>query len=161
MIKDYTLFADYPMVFLLNHPDDDLASDLWTTDDLVRKAFFGGHLVMIRTARDMDVPVRVEILPEAPALDLSGWDHIVEGSFRARGGRLHVMGGTVFPEDRSQTLPLAPGPYRVRVSMAGLGTLSEDGPGGEDRYRVQLWPAPWQEVRLRRMFDPDEDRDVP
>ncbi|MDW4736332.1 hypothetical protein NQ293_26040, partial [Escherichia coli] len=45
-------------------------------------------------------------------------------------------------------IDVAPGTYRVRVSYGGLDTLSEDGLEGDDRYRLQLWPAPPIAVRV-------------
>lgn len=41
-----------------------------------------------------------------------------------------------------ERIKVRPGPYRIRVSFEGLGSLSADGLEGNDRYHLQLWPAP-------------------
>ncbi|WP_425100064.1 hypothetical protein [Tropicibacter sp. S64] len=160
VITDLTLFADYHQLYLMDDAEVDLAPERWTTDDMLRRTVFGGDHIVVFTARNMDVPLRVEILPEAPPLELTGWDHIVDGAIRCASGRLIAMGCTDFEPDAAR-LPLAPGTYRARVSMTGLDSLSEDGLDGEDRYRVQFWPGPPQETRVRRMHDPEAGPDLP
>ncbi|MFW2543626.1 hypothetical protein ACN2XU_13345 [Primorskyibacter sp. 2E107] len=152
--RDLCLMAAYHQLYIMDHAAVEIAAERWSTDDLVRKAVFGGDHLIVFTARAMDVPLRVEVLPEAPPLELTGWDHIVDGAFRAGAGSAIVMGCMDHEPDAAR-LPLAPGVYRARVSMAGLDSLSEDGLDGEDRYRVQLWPGPWQAVRVRRMHEPE------
>ncbi|MFA4914997.1 MAG: hypothetical protein WC590_15290, partial [Burkholderiaceae bacterium] len=50
------------------------------------------------------------------------------------------------------TLPVAPGTYRVRVYCGGFDTLSEDRLDGDDHYRVLLWPAPPDDVQVLKQY---------
>jgi hypothetical protein len=155
-VRDFTLFADYHQLYLFDAGWSGPDPDAWSTDNLVQKAIFAGDHVVVFTARNMEVPLRVEILPEAPDLELDGWDHVVDGALRGASGDVAVMGCTD-EEEGAAKLPLAAGTYRVRVSMAGLETLSEDGLDGADRYRVQIWPGPWRETAVRIMHEPEGD----
>ncbi|WP_136440853.1 hypothetical protein [Pacificoceanicola onchidii] len=160
LVTDFTLFADYFSLYLLDDAEIEIAPERWTTDDMLRKCVFGGDYLVVCTARNMDVPLRVEVLPEAPPLDLTGWQHIVDGAIKTETGQLIIMGCTDYEPDAAR-LKLAPGTYRARISMTGLDSLSEDHLEGEDRYRIQLWPGPWQEVRARRLYDPEDSADAP
>ena len=107
----------------------------------------GSGVVRIGTVRNMHVPVSVQILEREPNDDSAGWDHIVEASLDVPSGRIAIAGCTDYFPDAAR-IDVAPGTYRVRVSYGGLDTLSEDGLEGDDRYRLQLWPAPPIAVRV-------------
>ncbi len=96
-------------------------------------------IVGICTARNMEVPVRVDLLDTRPDDDFDRWDHVAEVSLDASSGQI-VIAGCVdyFPE--AKRLPVSPGSYRVRVYYGGLNILSEDDLDGEDHYHVVLWP---------------------
>ncbi len=96
------------------------------------------------TLRNMQVGVTLEMLEEPPGSDTAGFDHVVEGSLDARSGTLVVAGCTDYFPDAAR-FALVPGTYRVRLSISGADTLSEDGLEGEDHYLVQLWQAPLAE----------------
>lgn len=51
-----------------------------------------------------------------------------------------------FPD--AMRIEVTPGTYRVRVCYGALDTLSANGLEGDDRYRLQLWPAPSSGVRI-------------
>ena len=78
-------------------------------------------------------PLVVELHDEAPELD-EGWDHVAEGSLEVTSGELYV-GFFDF-----QSLPVKAGTYRVRASGRNLAAADSE-ESGDDRYRVQLWPA--------------------
>jgi len=139
--REFELFADY---FQIHLQDDDLRfgdlSAAWTADAVRRMIAVAPGVVGIGTARNMTVPVVVEVLRAEPAADLDGWDHVVDAGLDVTTGSLVVAGCTDDFADAVR-IPIPPGLYRLRSSCAGLETLSEDGLAGEDHYRVQLWPA--------------------
>jgi hypothetical protein len=95
----------------------------------------------VGTVRNMEVPVTLEVLSSEPPVDLQSWEHIVECSLVASSSSLVIAGCTdYFPE--AARIPIEPGTYRVRACFAGLDSLSEDALEGDDRYHLQLWPAP-------------------
>lgn len=154
--RDLALFADYRQVYAWDAECTGPDPAGWSTDDMLRRVVFGGDHLVIFTVASRMVPVRVEILPEAPPLELFGWDQIVDGALRSAAGALVVLGCTD-PEGDAARLPLAPGIYRVRVSMAGLDSADGEATEAEDRYRLQLWPGPWRETVVRRMQGTGED----
>jgi len=89
----------------------------------------------------MDVPVFIEVLENAPPLELQPWDHVAECTTLIQGRRLVVAGCTDYFPDAAR-IDVVPGTYRVRVGYAALTSLSEDGLKGNDSYNLQLWQAP-------------------
>ncbi|WP_425072643.1 hypothetical protein [Sagittula sp. S175] len=155
-VRDLSIFADYHQFYIYDAQMQGTRPEDWTTDDMLRKVICGGDHLVVFTARNMDVPVRVEVLPEAPPLELFGWDHMVDGALRTVSGVLLILGCTDL-EEGAERVVLAPGTYRLRVSMAGLDSLSADGLEGDDKYRVQIWPGPWRETVVRQMHEPGTD----
>jgi hypothetical protein len=90
--------------------------------------------------RNMDVPVEVEILSQAPTGDLLAWDRVNECSIRFTSPRAVIAGCTdYFPH--AARIPIMPGDYRARIYYGDLNSLSADGLEGNDHYRIVLWPA--------------------
>lgn len=135
------IFADYFQFYIQDELANDDFGSLWTDEAVERLLATADHSIGIGTVRNMTVPVVVSLHAAEPEADFIEWDMVNEGSFTVRSGRVAVMGCTDHLPDAAR-LTLAPGPYRVRVSYAGLDSLSEDGLDGDDFYRVQLWPAP-------------------
>jgi hypothetical protein len=147
--RQYSIFADYFQFYLwdagaMPEPPTDYAEA-----DLHNRIKAGPFVVAIQPVRNMDVPVTLDIADAAPALDLAAWDHVAEASLELPSGRLEIhecTGGSI------DILDIAPGSYRVRACFAGLGTLSEDGLDGDDRYHLTLWPAPTAPVAVLRQY---------
>jgi len=134
------LFADYFQFYLQDESAEGDLSDSWTDEATDRLLAVAPGTVGVGTVRNMEVPVRVDVLEGEPPLDAEAWDHMTECSIQIDSGRLVVAGCTdYFPE--AVRIPLAPGTYAVRVSYGGLASLSADGLDGDDHYRVQLWPG--------------------
>lgn len=137
--RDFTLFADY-FQFYLQDDDQDLGNlaEAWTPAAVDRLLAVGPGVVGIGTVRNMDVRVAIEIHDGEPADDVDMWDHVVECALEINTGRIVVAGCTdYFPN--ATRIDVTPGLYRLRASYGGLDTISEDGLGGSDHYRVQLW----------------------
>ncbi|MDI6102677.1 DUF6461 domain-containing protein [Actinoplanes sp. NEAU-A12] len=99
----------------------------------------GGGVVVRTGAATGSVRVELVILEEAPAEAESGWEEIVEVSWRATEGRASVMSpaGTSGHGLRRETPPW-PGDYRVRVHARGR---DDDDPALES-YKLVVWAAP-------------------
>ncbi len=138
---EFNLFADYFQFYIQDESADGDLSDAWT-DDAVEQLFaVGPGVVGIGTVRNMDVPVSVEILEAETAVDLGAWDQVVECTLVTQSANLVIAGCTDYFPDAAR-IPVAPGIYRLRACYAGLDTLSDDDLEGNDRYHLQLWPAP-------------------
>lgn len=136
----YEIFADYHQFYI---QDENAPGDLTTWDEATTERMFilAEGMVGIGTARNMTVPVTVALHPSEPPRDDADWDRLAECSIDLPSGRFAIAGCTDYLPDAAR-VDLPPGVYRVRIAHGGLETLSEDGLEGEDRYRLQLWPAP-------------------
>jgi len=144
---ELAIFADYFQFYLQDEAADEDWGAFWTEETIERMLAVGDGSVGIATARNMTVPVVVGIHETAPEPDFGEWELVNECSFSVRSGRVMVIGCTeAAPQERARFL-LNPGPYRLRVSYVGLDTTRADGLDGDDFYRLQIWPAPWAEVR--------------
>ena len=144
-------FADYFQILLVD-AETGPAAEVWTDEDVRRGLLVAPGCVVVAPARNMPVPLRVVLLDAPPAVDPAA-DHVVEASITAPSGTLLVYGAT---EDvtRAPRLAVPAAPLRLRFSSVGRATLSEDGLDGNDRYLVELWPAPAAPVVLHRVFEP-------
>ncbi len=148
--KRVSVFADYHQFYVMDLQSGGPDPMAISTDTLLQRVMCGGDHLAVFTLRNMHVPVVVDVLPEAPELDVNGWDHVVDGALTLPSGRLVILGCTD-PQEDAEAMDIAPGTYRLRVSMAGLEDLSANGLDGGDHYRVQLWPGPWRETVVRKI----------
>ncbi|RYH40215.1 MAG: hypothetical protein EON54_18420 [Alcaligenaceae bacterium] len=139
-MKSYNLeiFADYFQFYVQDEAAEGTLENAWDKNSTERMFAVTDGTVGIGTARNMDVPVTLELLDQAPSRDFTTFDHVVEGSLLVSTGALVVAGCTDYFPD-AKRFPLEPGAYRVRLSSSGLDTLSADGLEGNDHYLVQLW----------------------
>jgi hypothetical protein len=146
---EFELFADYFQFYLQDESADGDLEDSWTDDAVARLLAVAPGAIAVGTVRNMDVPVAVEVLLEAPMSDLDSWDHVTECSLDVPSGRIVIAGCTDYRPDAAR-IDVGPGTYRARISYGSLSSLSEDGLDGDDHYRVQLWQAPAVEPRVLR-----------
>lgn len=150
-VHHFSLFADYHQIVLLDGLATDFPPDV-THEDVQRRLGVSPGAVIIQTARNMTVPVTVEILPEAPgSVDLTAWDHVTECDLMIQTGHVVVAGLTHILET-SPHLPLVKGNHRVRVHHGKLDTLSVDGLDGDDHYIIMIWPGPAEGVRILKQY---------
>jgi hypothetical protein len=148
--RRYDIFADYFQFFLWDEGKRPDAPTDFTDEDIKRRVKAAPFLVVIQPARNMTVPVEVEVTDGPPALLVDDWDHIAEASLDLPSGRLEIhesTGGSI------DVLPVLPGTYRARACFGGLDTLSDDGLDGDDRYRIVLWPAPFAPVEVLKQYE--------
>lgn len=134
------VFADYHQFYVCDGAELADTSLIWSDDTVERMLAVAPGLVAVGTARNMTVPVVLELLDAAPAGDFAEWERVIDCGLAVPSGRVAVAGCTDYFPDCPR-FDVAAGDYRARVSYAGLDSLSEDGLEGEDRYRIQLWPG--------------------
>jgi hypothetical protein len=137
---ELSLFADYFQFYIQDETVTGDLSQAWNEEATARLLAIAPGTIGNGTVRNMEVSVTVEIHDREPRDDSSEWDHIVEASLEVTSGRTVIAGCTDYFPD-AMRIPISPGIYRARVSYGGLDTLSAGGLNGDDRYRLQLWPA--------------------
>lgn len=142
---EFEVFADY-----FNFSVEDDGSDDYVDPDAENWIAVGpGRArVTLTTARNMDVPVAVEVHEAEPPTDLDDWDRVTESSLEVASGKLMISGNEYAPD--APRIELAPGHYRLRASYGQLDSVSEDGLDGDDHYRIQLWPGEPLDARVRK-----------
>lgn len=144
---ELTLFADYYQFYIQDESVDGNLSDAWNDDAVERLLAVAPGTVGIGTVRNVDVPVTLAVLEREPVFDPEKFDQVVECSVAVESGSLVAAGCTDYFPDAVR-IKIPSGPYRVRVSFEGLGSLSADGLDGNDQYHLELWPAPMGSVNI-------------
>lgn len=137
LLFDGKLFADYFQIYL-RCADTMALPEIWDDAIVTQRVSPGPGSLVISTARNMTVPLRVLLHASRPALDPAGFDHLVEAALDVPSGQIIIAGLTEMPDD-GHAVP--PGRLGALVGFQGLGTLSLDGLDGDDRYAVHLWPG--------------------
>jgi hypothetical protein len=135
--------AETPQQFAarMQRLDQDAAriASLVTPETIARGLGVAYGTLCIFTARNLDVPVTVQMRDSPSRDDFAQWDRVVEAS-------LEVPSGSITVHNPSDDVPeepriaVTPGTYRARVFYGGLATVSADELEGEDHYRIELWP---------------------
>ena len=155
--RQLDIFADYFQFYVCDETyetDTGLIWDDFTTD---RMLAVGPDLIAVGAARNMGVPVQLEVHGLEPPHDFDAWDQVIDCGVSIPSGKLIVFGCTDNP-DEAERLHVPPGGYAVRVSYSNLMDLSDNGLEGNDRYRVQLWPGIVSLVTVVKRR-PADDRD--
>lgn len=143
----FRIFADYCQFYI---QDEDAQGDLsssWTEEAVAQLLALAPGTIGVGTVRNMEVPVELELCASAPSADLDMWDHVNECSIDVPSGRLVVAGCTdYFPN--AARVEVRPATYRARIYYGCLDSLSEDGLEGDDQYKIVLWPAPVEDLRV-------------
>ena len=102
------------------------------------------HGIAVRSGLESgSVPVGLRVLKEAPELDVTVWDEVVDTSWHAPAGGAAFAGG-----DPTQITPPWPGDYRVRVSARG-----RDGEREPEHYDFAVWSAPAADPVVHKRSD--------
>lgn len=127
------------MIFLQDALSTDIYTDVDWSDEYLASMYYPiDNGFIIGTARNMDVPLSLNIHETRPELDHHAWDHIVECSIGLPSGILSISGTTDYIKDFNK-INLSPGIYNILICYAGLGTISYDGLDGNDAYTVHAW----------------------
>jgi hypothetical protein len=137
---EFQLSANYHQFYIQDEAADGNLSDAWTPDAVERLLALAPGVVGIGTARNTEVPVTIDVMDSEPRREFAMSDHTVECSISISSGTIVVAGCTDYFPDAAR-IQVQPGSYRVRVNFAELGSVSDDGLEGSDRYHLQLWRA--------------------
>ena len=144
---EFDLFADYHQFYLQDEEaDPDISAESWSEQALENGAVLMLGKIFVQTARDMDVPVVIEVQELAPDANFEEWDKVFECSIAAPSGKI-VVAGCTDEWSEAERIQVTPGTYRARIYYGDLDALSEDGLDGDDHYKVALWPAPEAEAK--------------
>lgn len=135
---EFKLFADYFQFYLQDESAGGDLSEAWNQDATDRLLAIAPGTIGVGTARNMNVPVVVEVTDVAPADDVSQWDQVNECDLEVPSGRLVIAGCTDYFPDAAR-IDLSPGSYRARVYYGKLGTLGGSALDGDDHYKIVLW----------------------
>src|SRR5579864_2299043 len=137
---EFMLFADYFQFYLQDEGTRADLSESWPQETVDRVLAITPGAIGVGTARNMTVPVVVEIGYGVPDDDGGKWDQINECSINVPSGRLVIAGCTdYFPDAARVELP--PGPYRARIYYGDLNAPNPSGLEGDDHYKIVLWSA--------------------
>lgn len=139
VLFDGALFADYHQVYLADAKDEAITSTDWTSGGLTVRLVSNKRTLTFSTARNMAVPVRVELHERQPDIDIDKADHVVIGSFRSSGQIVIAGLNDDWPTAPRAAVPA--GNLCAMVVSSELGTLSANHLEGQDRYDVHLWPC--------------------
>lgn len=136
MDAEFDLSTDYHQ-FTVSDPTADF-SDLWEkwTDATIESMFVqGDRYIAVGTARDFNARVLVRLDSERSFTGTV--DRVMTGTLEVPSGVIEVSG----PTDNGMTggkIEVPPGSYGVEVRYFNLGSISDDGIEGKDRYMVTL-----------------------
>lgn len=111
--------------------------------DIERRIKTGPNVVVIQPVRSLEVPFDIFIYDADPGFEDDEWDHIAEASLHLPTGQLEVhecMGGPV------AEFEVQSGWYRVRGFFGSLKEIDDWGIEGNDHYRADLWPEPFEDI---------------
>ena len=152
VLFDGELFADYFQVYLQDDGGAWSLPDDYSAAALRQGVTTSPHALLIHTARNMTVPVRVELHAIRPTIDNDAFQQVVEAGFSAPSGRLLVAGLTDETAAAAR-IAVPAGPLGALVTFQGLDTLDETELEGDDRYVVHLWPGTMEPgVRVLRAY---------
>ena len=151
---DLVVYPEYFQFYLQDAKEElDVAEEWQDAEETFVVAT--GKVLGVRTARDQDTPVTIEITDTEPDEDLLEWDHVVDCSIAIPSGELIVSGPT---EDlyQAQRIQVMPGIYACRVYFGMLEEVDDDGFEGDDCYKVTLWPSGEQKpIKIRKSWIPN------
>jgi len=139
----YELFADYFQFYLQDEAATGDLSESWTRDAIARLLAIAADAVGVGTARNMPVPVVVEVHDSIPAdSNLEEWDQVNECSLEVPSGRIAIAGCTDYFPDAAR-IEVSPGNYRLRLYYGNLNSVADPNAlEGEDHYKIEMWQAP-------------------
>ena len=145
----YEIFADYHQFYLIDAEEYPNPPIDYTDEDVQRKIKAEKFVVVIQPERNMSVPVELEILDSAPNNNFENWEHVAEASLDLPSGKLLVE--DLYGETKDM-INLSPGIYRIRAYYGDLDKLSFDGLEGDDHYKIAIWQAPFDGVKVLKQY---------
>ncbi len=150
--KHYEIFADYHQFYLMDAEENLTYPEDWTDENVRQRIKAEKYIVIIQPERNMTVPVDLEIFDSEPEEDFENWQHIAEASLNLPSGKLQIEECCGEIKD---VLILPAGSYRIRAFYGDLNKLSFDGLEGDDHYKIIIWQAPFENVRVLKQYEND------
>jgi hypothetical protein len=94
MVFDGELFADYHQLYLCDAVKPPQLPEEWPEGHLRQRVNLADRALVVSTARNVEVPLKVELHKARPTADLAQVDHAVECSLRVPSGKLIIAGLT-------------------------------------------------------------------
>lgn len=152
----FQLIADHNQWYLEDanaKPETAADPEFWTPAAMSAAMASTRDMASFGTVRTGNVIVSVSVRDEAPADDITTWDHVVDGAIETRSGEL-VVAGCTEPRESADRIKLSPGVYNLRAYYGNLDVDDPDAEEGDDFYNVVLWPGDWRErVVVKRYGD--------
>jgi hypothetical protein len=149
--KHYEIFANYHQFYLMDAEEKPSVPEDHTDEDVQRRIKAEKHIVVIQPERDMTVPVDLEIVDFEPKEDFEDRQHVTEASLDLPSGKLRIEegpAGNIIDE-----IILPQNSYRIRAYYADLDKLSFDGLEGDDHYKIVIWQAPFEDVKVLKQYE--------
>jgi hypothetical protein len=143
----FEIFADYFQFYLQDESAKGDLSESWTPEAAHRMLATAPGTIGVGTVRNMNVPVVVEIADAVPDDDTTLWDQVNECTLVVPSGRVVIAGCTDYFPDAAR-IELPTGTYRARIYYGQLNALRANGLEGDDHYKVVLWSAAPEPVRV-------------
>ena len=141
------MFADYFQFYLQDETAEGNLGDSWTNEAVQRLLALAPGTIGVGTARNMTVPIMVEVHDQEINEYDGNWDQINECSIKVTSGRIVVSGCTDYFPDAARII-VPTGTYRARIYYGELDSIRNNGLDGDDHYKVVLWPAPYAPVKI-------------
>jgi hypothetical protein len=150
----FNIFADY-FQFDLVDEDSESPVPVWTEKVLADRVAVFERAITVETARNMPVPVVIELHEEPCSADsetFDTWDHVTECGIKIPSGKLVIIGNEYRPE--APRIEVSPGNYQVRIYHGGIESLRENDLAGNDVYLVVIYPGDNPELHVLKQYQP-------
>jgi len=140
-------YGDYFQFYIQDEKSESSLAESWTKESSQIGLAINQDLIGVGTARNNTVPVMLKIHDSEPDNNFDNWDKVYECSIDISSGCLVIAGCTdYFPT--AARVQVQPHCYRARIYYGGLKTVVDEFGEGEDHYKVVLWPAPPDELKI-------------
>jgi hypothetical protein len=141
--------VNYRQFYLWDPTKPFIPPEDWTDEEVNHGLKEAGHFIAVAPPRDGLLCLRVEIHDSEPPLDLTAWDHAVEGSLEIESGVLELREWAGL---RRWRFDVTPATYQVRALFGNLAILLVEDEPEADRYLLQVWPGRTSGVRVLKQF---------
>jgi hypothetical protein len=131
------IFADYHQFYLEDENSPHETGNIWNQRTVERMVATEEGLIAVGTARNVEVPVTVEIYDIEPVLETAKFSRVNECSLKVWSNKMTIVGCTDYLPDAAR-IEIEPSIYRVRILYGNLESV-ENEIDGDDFYVLQLW----------------------
>jgi len=135
--QEFQIFANYHQFYLEDENSPRNTRDIWNEKTVGQMLAVEKGLVAVGTARNLTVPVTIEIHDSEPDLELENYSRANECSLNVTVDKIIISGCTDYLPN-AKRIKIESGFYRVRVLYGNLKSVIEEWEG-EDFYVLQLW----------------------